>query len=225
MRRQLLEILKSSDWPGALKALRRASSRRVIAPLFSALCSADPQVKWRAVEAMGVLVSDMASADMESAREVLRRLMWSLNEESGSMGWGAPEAMGEIMAGHEQLAREFAPILLSYIREGGNDIEHPLLRQGVFWGLVRLAESNPSILQPLSAEKSLVAHLNSGDPMIRGLAARALGSLGSQKIRPKLEALLGDMTELTVYEDGQARTRQVGRMAEEALLKIKGGSP
>jgi len=40
----------------------------------------------------------------------MRRLMWNLNDESGGIGWGNPEAMGEILACHEALANEYAPI-------------------------------------------------------------------------------------------------------------------
>jgi len=36
--------------------------------------------------------------------------MWSLNDESGGIGWGAPEAMGAIMARHTGLADEYANI-------------------------------------------------------------------------------------------------------------------
>ena len=46
---------------------------------------------------MGVVVAGLAEHDMESARVVMRRLMWNLNDESGGIGWSSPEAMGEIM--------------------------------------------------------------------------------------------------------------------------------
>ena len=55
---------------------------------------------------MGAVVAHLAEKDMESARVVMRRLMCSLNDESGGIGWGAPEAMGEIIASHEGLASE-----------------------------------------------------------------------------------------------------------------------
>jgi hypothetical protein len=46
---------------------------------------------------MGEVMAHLADKDMESARVIMRRLMWSLNDESGGIGWGAPEAMGEIV--------------------------------------------------------------------------------------------------------------------------------
>ena len=59
---------------------------------------------------MGALVFSLAEQDMESARVVMRRLMWNLNDESGGIGWGSPEAMGEIMARHSGLAEEYSKI-------------------------------------------------------------------------------------------------------------------
>ena len=53
-----------------------------------------------------------------------RRLIWSLNDESGGIGWGAPEAMGEILARSEKLSCEFYCILLAYIREDGTPLEN-----------------------------------------------------------------------------------------------------
>ena len=44
------------------------------------------------------VVSRLADSDMEAARVIMRRLMWNLNDESGGIGWGSPEAMGEILA-------------------------------------------------------------------------------------------------------------------------------
>jgi len=67
---------------------------------------------------------------MESARVIMRRLMWSLNDESGGIGWGAPEAMGEIMARHEQLTKEYSAILGSYIREDGKFSRTPRASAG-----------------------------------------------------------------------------------------------
>ena len=69
---------------------------------------------------MGAVVEKLAWEDMEGARVIMRRLMWSLNEESGGIGWGAPEAMAEIMARHLELAREYSHMLISYMDYEGN---------------------------------------------------------------------------------------------------------
>ncbi len=96
---------------------------------------------------MGMVVSNLADHDIESARVVMRRLMWNLNDESGGIGWGSPEAMGEIMARHSRLAQEFASILVSYINPDKNYIEHEILQRGVLWGIGRLAYERPEFVK------------------------------------------------------------------------------
>ena len=46
-------------------------------------------IKWHAVSALGAIVAALAEKEMESARIIMRRLMWSLNDESGSIGSGS----------------------------------------------------------------------------------------------------------------------------------------
>ena len=94
---------------------------------------------------MGYAVDELARADREAARVVMRRLMWNLNDESGGIGWGVPEATGEIMARNPVLAEEYASILISYLREDGNFLEMEPLQCGILWGLHRLNTCRPGI--------------------------------------------------------------------------------
>ena len=71
-----------------LKAILELPARQVVNPLFSFLYNTDELLKWKAVTALGAVVSNLASHDMESARIVMRRLIWNLNDESGGIGWG-----------------------------------------------------------------------------------------------------------------------------------------
>src|SRR5690554_2588053 len=107
-RRQIMALLRAAD----LAALRRLPPGRLLNPLFSGICSNDEQLKWRAVAAMGQTVARLADQDLEAARVVMRRFMWSLNDESGGIGWGAPEAMAEVLAAHAGLADEYGHILV-----------------------------------------------------------------------------------------------------------------
>jgi len=102
-------------------------------------------VRWHAVSVFGTTVDRMAGQDLESARIVMRRFLWSLNDESGGIGWGAPEAMAEIMYHCRPLAEEHLHMLVSYMREDGpeafqdgNFIELPMLQRGLLWGIGRL---------------------------------------------------------------------------------------
>lgn len=218
LKRRVLDLINLSDLDRGLHELCRLPARQVINPLFSLLCSSDQKVRWRAITAMGVVVANLAEEDMESARIVMRRLMWSLNDESGGIGWGAPEAMGEIMACHEGLAKEYAHILMSYIMQNGNFLENELLQRGVLWGLGRLAQVKPHLVQ--DAIPYLQRCLESKDATLRGLVAWIMGLLGANTTRLQLEGLLEDNAEIQIYLNRKLVTCRVSDLAKQALTAL-----
>jgi hypothetical protein len=138
LKRIVATLLGSERFPASWESIRHLPGRQVVNPLFACFCHRDTLIRWHAVTAMGMVVSRLADENMESARVVMRRFMWNLNEESGGIGWGCPEALGECMARSERLADEYGRILLSYLHPERNFIEHPALQEGVLWGIGRL---------------------------------------------------------------------------------------
>ena len=147
IKKRLHEILNSSNWESLLHEVYSYPLRQVINPLITFLCSTDKEIKQRAIITIGRVVRSIADKNMESARIIMRRLMWSLNDESGGIGWGAPEAMAEIMSLHEQMAVEYASILISYADPDGNYLEHVELQKEVLKGLARLAKVRPLLIK------------------------------------------------------------------------------
>jgi hypothetical protein len=217
LKKKILGLLKDHPLETSLEKMGQFPPRQALNPLFSFFCHPDEFVKWRAVTAMGAVVARLAQEDMESARIVMRRLMWHLNDESGGIGWGAPEAMGEIMARHEKLAEEYAAILASYINPSGNFIEHEILQRGVLWGLGRLAHSRPQLLADTAA--FLLPFLRSKDSVHRGLAAWVSGALSSGTTTPLLQKLVADEAKITIYIRMNLVETTVGDLAQEALAQ------
>ena len=110
LKNRISTLLRSRDAEQTLRELGPIPSRKIINPLISLLYSEPPYVRWKAVALIGRVVTRLAEEDMESARVIMRRLMWNLNDESGGIGWGSPEAMGEILTRHEKLAEEYTPV-------------------------------------------------------------------------------------------------------------------
>ena len=183
LRRRVRELLGSGDWEQVLSELRKISPRKAINPLISVFYDSDTELRQKAINAFGQVVADLANEDMEAARVVMRRLMWTLNDESGGIGWGAPEAMAEAMACYPRLAEEYVRILLSYIREDGNFLEYEPLRRGALWGIGRLAQVYPEMLIEFEAAKYIRPYLEDDDPSSRELSAQALRMLGDETDR------------------------------------------
>jgi hypothetical protein len=215
LKKRVAELLQAEDYAKGLYEISRLPPRRAVNPLFSFLCSIDERVKWRAITAMGKVISDLAATDMESARVVMRRFIWQLNDESGGIGWGCPESMAEAMVQNENIAEEFWCLLISYIQPKGNYLEHPVLQRGVLWGVGRLAHSRPQYAHPAAAH--LLPYMESADPILRGLAAWAAGPIAVKELFPRLKELVRDQGLLTLYRDGQIVQHTVGLLAQAAL--------
>jgi len=156
---------------------------------------------------------------LEAARVIVRRLMWNLNDESGGIGWGSPEAMGEILAAHNGLAHEYAHILLSYAREDGNYLEHEGLQRGLLWGIGRLSEKRPELVR--GDAELLLPYLESPDGVIRGLSARIMGLLRVKEAQTLLRKLTDDESALVIMVGNDLTSVRVNELAEEALRSIE----
>lgn len=215
LKQDVFELLRSPDWTRALETLLKKPARQVVNPLFGLLYHGEPLTRWRAVSAMGAVVSKLADEQMEGARIIMRRFMWNLNDESGGIGWGSPEAMGEIMARHAGLAREYSAMLVSYANPDGNFLEHPGLQQGVLWALGRLGRVRPGAVQ--DAAGYIKPFLRSADPILRAMAVWAIRPVIDRQIRMILEALREDEQTIQIYAGDDLVTRTIAAMVAEVL--------
>ncbi|MGD9332958.1 MAG: HEAT repeat domain-containing protein [Desulfobacterales bacterium] len=211
LKKEIRALLQDAKFATAMSALKDYPARKVVNPLISFFCSSDMRLRWRAISGMGVVVSHLADAQMESARVIMRRLMWTLNDESGGIGWGAPEAMGDITARHKALADEFGCILVSYIRPDCNFLEHPILQRGVLWGLGRLAHVRAEMV--VEAVPFIRPFLDSDDAVHRGLAAWALRAVDDTFRMNTSRPLFHDRGALEFYYNGDLMTVTVGALA------------
>lgn len=223
IKKAVMIALADENWEQEFsKLMEQHSMQTLIAPLFSSLCAPTVIVRWHGITCFGKVVSRMTEEDAPRARVVMRRIMWMLNEESGGCAWGVPEAMGEITAVNDLMAREFGHILLSYSHEEEgkpeNYLEFTTLLRGAIWGVARQAQDRPDISAP--ATNDLIGFLKNPDPVIVGTACWALGSLKSSKSVKSLEALTDNDTVIEIYKDCLLQSVTVGRLAQEALENI-----
>ncbi len=132
LKRQIFELLKSGEKLDKLVCFPR---KKTAGHLIAFLSYPDERIKKRAISALGILVPAIADEDMESARIIMRKLMWNLNDESGGIGWGIPEAMAQIILNHKGLFEEYAHILRSYAKGGGNYLDYEPLQKEVKYAL------------------------------------------------------------------------------------------
>jgi HEAT repeat protein len=185
-----------------------AADRGVVRALVSLLCDQDELVRWRAVSALGHL----AGAHPELALPLVPRLYWSLNDESGGIGWMSAPALGEIGRRAPQLVSRCVRPLVRYLDE-------PFLLPGALWAIGRLAPVYPAETREVVPEVSLLCA--SADPEVRAHAAFALGEVRDGRARLALTELAGDESPVRLYEDGLLVTKQVREWAGAALTRLR----
>ena len=219
LKKEVFKLLIRDDFSDSLVQLSRLPGRQVVNPLFSFLYHADDMVRWHAVSAMGVVTAGLAEKNMESARVIMRRLIWNLNDESGGIGWGSPESMGDIMARSDLIAREFSKILISYVLPHGNFLEHEILQRGLLWGLYRLSQEKPELTY--GAAPFVRPFLTSSDPFHRGLAICFAETARDAKSIPYLKNLIRDDTSISLYTDFRMTSHKMANLAASAMATIE----
>jgi hypothetical protein len=218
LKRIVFELLQLSDLESCVEQISRFPFRQVVNPLFSFLYSLEEPIKWRTVSVMGAVIARSAEENMESARVVMRRFIWNLNDESGGIGWGSPESMGEAMALNRALADQYAAILLSYINPDGNYLEHEDLQPGVLWGIGRLAHARPGHAR--DALPFLQPYLESDRPVLRGMAAWVAGALPSDQTISFLDPLKSDTALLTLYREGVLEKMRICDLVAKLVKRL-----
>jgi hypothetical protein len=225
-KKQIINLLSKEDIDTIYDALPSFPRKKLLNPLFSCLCHPHELVRWHAVSSFGHVVPAMAADDMEEARTVMRRFLWMLNDESGGIGWGVPEAMAEAMFHGRPLADEYLHMLVSYTMDdgpesfqNGNFLELELLQEGVVWGLCRVAEIYKIELIGLGLDANIGVYLRSENSAVKGLACRLTGLLGLQRYKPLLEAALDDRKPVRIYEQGAFIDSTVADLAKTAISR------
>jgi len=220
LKKAVFHILCQNDCDRAVSQIASLPLKRVVNPLFSFFYHSEEIIRWHAITAMGAVAGRLADEDIEAARVVMRRLIWNLNDESGGIGWGSPEALGEIMACSRGLAEEYNFLLVSYINPEGNYIEYDMLQRGVLWGLGRLAHARPQLVR--QAPPLLIPYLHSPDAILRGLAIWTAGAFeNAQELRPLIESLTADGTAIKLFSNQKLIEISISQLAAEALAQSR----
>jgi hypothetical protein len=143
----VMEMLRRGDRQGLEQLV--AVEPRAVRHLQGRLWDADAGVRERAAEAMGAA----AAANPELGRELLRRAMWALNDESATNGADTLPVIGEIGFRAPELVAPFVGPMTSYLWDDG-------LRPGILRALCRIAETAPELAAGVRDRLLTIEHTN-----------------------------------------------------------------
>ncbi|MBI5213518.1 MAG: HEAT repeat domain-containing protein [Nitrospirae bacterium] len=183
------------------------ADKGVIRKLISSSYDKDDVLSWRAIEALGVVSGALTGkGKTEIVRDTVRRLLWSMGEESGGIGWSAAEMIGEIIRNNPDEFADIAPILWSFREED-------MFRPGILWAVGRIAEIKPDLV--LFIIKDMPKMFADKNPAVRGYAAWVAGILGDEYLVESFKGLSDDDSEIDFYYCGELLKKRVMDIVDE----------
>jgi hypothetical protein len=183
---------------------------KVFSALISLSFDKEDPLSWRAIEAMGKSAGAVAKSNPVFVRNVVQRLLWSMRDESGAIGWNAPEMLAEIVVHSPDLFADIPPIILSFHEED-------VFLRGVIWAMGRITGSG---IDPGHKTSDLIMQgLDHKDPLVRGLAVWTGLQLKDEKIQEKIRTMNDDEGRFTIYENHALVEKTVGEVAS----RVSGG--
>ncbi|MDA8101252.1 MAG: hypothetical protein M0042_16655 [Nitrospiraceae bacterium] len=179
-------------------------------------------VGWRAIIAVGILARATVEKDPIYLRETCRKLLWSLTDESGGIGWSAPEMLGEIVSADPSRYSDVIPLIAS-----AYDIEEDVFRPGVMYALGRIAEEHPDRIIPFQG--IIERALGDKNATVRAFGVVLLIIMGkndlesgrnmllSGSFNAELRKLLTDSGEVWIYEGNGFVSHVISELASKLV--------
>jgi hypothetical protein len=205
VREEIVTRLQARDFQGLEELAGR--DRGVADILMQHLYNPGDLMHWRALEGLG----HVAGAHPEQVHKLINRLLYLLNEDSGSTGWGAAAALGEIGRYQVSLIQEIIPMFIGFLEE-------TFTLEPMLWGVGRMAEVHPELLDEVLS--NITPFLMNPEAQVRGLAAWCLGKARYRPAAGALTTLLGDDQPIQFYDRGEMIRTTVGQAAREALAGL-----
>lgn len=174
----------------------------------------DDPLRWSAIEAIGRLTKDLAPKYPELYKNLIRRFLWAMNDESGNVPWSSAEGIGVIITNQPGLYGSFTPMLIT------NSLENFICFPGLLWSVGKIAQRKPSLIIPFVDK--LLPFLESEDSLLLGHAVWAFGELGYADAKKKVKKLQNRTEKIVIYKDNELQQVSVGELALEALNKNLG---
>jgi len=177
------------------------------------LYTSDENLSWPTIEAIARIMRIWWQAgEEEKVREYIRGLFWSLNDESGGIGWNSPQTIAEIIVLIPELIDPYGSMMID------RTMEESLLVQNGLWAIGRLGKPIESAV--VFFQGIIMRSFSSDDPQTLGLAAWAMGEVGFKLALSSLEKLVDRPELVRIYIQGVFHEKTVGEWAREAIDKI-----
>lgn len=165
------------------------------------------ELRWYALSALEALAQEFAAQYDEIYRNVIRRAVWAMADESGNVPWAAPEMMAVVIKACPVQYKEFVKIMVT------NGLDSPMCHYGVLWAAGYLGEDYLSELEPFLPK--LMKFLDAKEDELRGLAVWAMKQLHYAPAFDKIQHMADDNAVAWIYENHVLQQKTISQMIDK----------
>jgi hypothetical protein len=187
LKQRLVNALDRNDYETVMTLALQ--SRKVFSALVRLTYDKTTLVAWRAIKAIGHVSSLYVKNNYDFLRDAIRKLLWSLSDESGGIGWSAPEILGEIVSADPRKMSDVIPLIADIF-----SIEEQVFRPGALYALKKICEARPESIVPF--QNLVVLGLHEHDPLARIYALELVALLKGLFTPEELEKVIKQVADL-----------------------------
>ncbi|MBF0316702.1 MAG: hypothetical protein HQL04_00880 [Nitrospirae bacterium] len=196
-------LLTDKDIDGIVELSRK--NKRVTSALIAFSYEKDSELSWRAIGAVGRIIGNMPH---EEGRKQVRRLLWNATDESGTVPWGVPEILGEVICTNPEPFEDIVPILIGYSH---SETEDNIFLPGVIYALGRIGQEHPRYISSY-AEIIIRNSLSHKDAQVCANACIAVKRLGLTDVNMEQPRKRTDMA--TVFYQDRVMSLPIGELVD-----------
>jgi hypothetical protein len=224
LKKSILRALESNDLDAIASLVKE--NKRALAILVRISYDKETLAGWRAIKAIGLAAKVLVKTDYEFLRETVRKLLWSLSDESGGIGWSAPELLGEIVSADPERFSDIVPLIAQVY-----EVEEEVFRPGVVYALARIAETAPeqvAVYQKIVimslVEKNSLVKIHGLKLVMRLWQIAIRENLWSPEYRKRVMNLIENITSnkevACIYKNDGFFGYEVGDVSKKTLEKL-----
>jgi hypothetical protein len=212
IKKQVEELLRKRDFECLLDLCEK--DRHYWHEVRFRLYDLDEKLRWTAIQTVAKFMHRWwQSGKEDKVRQYIRTLFWSMTDESGGIGWSAPQTVAEIILYIPEIIDPYGSMMMAY------SLDEPPLVKGGLWGIGRLGRKIADSV--VFFKDKILATFSIDDFETLGLASWAMGEACFIPAEPFLEHLKSSAEYVKIYIGNDFFEQPLGQWARDALAKIK----
>ncbi|MGC8578825.1 MAG: DVU0298 family protein [bacterium] len=205
------DLLLADQYDKLCEFIKQKKNR--LSTLLSLSYTTDNYIKFKVIRATGFVVDKIIDQELEFIKTTISNLLWSLNDDSGSVGWSSPELLGEIISTRIDLLKEYIPLVISMLK-----IKETYFRAGVLWAMGRIASVEPSHIKPYAPFINM--YLSDPAAETPGYAVWCLKLINAKIPEEHISHLLEDTSEIVLLDtDGSISKKTISELAKQTRTR------